>query len=271
MQQTPTIGDMPLRGKRVLIAASPQTAEKLSTWLEAWGARLVRLQVIDIHKILDPVALAQVLPSLGKYGWIIFTSSYGVRFFLEHLADNGFSSRDFGNSRICAVGPATAEAAKAQGLQVDLVPDEYVAEGVVRALVRRVEESGTLAGCRILLPRARQARDVIPRELAAAGAQVDILPCYETLQAEVDRSVISDILESAPELLVFTSSSNVSNFVAALGPENASRILKAGVVAVLGPASAQTVAGYGKQPEILPRENTVESLLQAVSDYFSRG
>ena len=271
MEEIAITGNLPLRDKRVLVVASPQTAEKLSTRLEAWGAKPVRFQVIEIQRMQDPAALARVLRSLEQYRWVIFTSSYGVRFFMEQLADKGLSAKDFKHSRICAVGPATAEAARGHGLRVDLVPEEYVAEGVLRALAKHAEGSDTLAGCRILLPRARDAREIIPRELAAAGAQVDVFPCYETLPARVDRSAIQDLLETTPDLLVFTSSSNVTNFVAALGHESGRQILNGAVVAVLGPVTAQTVAGFGKQPEILPRENTIDSLLEAISGYFSHG
>ncbi len=270
MQEIVSTGKLPLHEKRVLVAASPQTAAKLSAGLESWGAKLVRFQATEIRRIRDAAAMARVLAALGKYRWIVFTSSYGVRFFMELLAEEGLSGKELERASICTVGPATAEAARGRGLRVDLVPEEYVAEGVLNALSQRAGASGTLAGCRILLPRAKGGRDIIRRELAAAGALVDVLPCYETLQAQTDPGVIQDLLDNPPNLLVFTSSSNVSSFVSILGRENGKRALKEAVVAVLGPVTAQTVADFGKRPEILPRENTVESLLQAIFAHFSR-
>jgi uroporphyrinogen III methyltransferase/synthase len=154
------------------------------------------------------------------------------------------------------------------GLRIDLIPDDFVAEGVVRALCSQPGGMAALANCRILIPRAREARDLLPRELAAAGARVDIVPCYESIPGKPSPGQIQSIRQSKPDLLIFTSSSILSNFVTILGRETGVSMLRGCTVAVLGPVIAQTAESYGKKAEIVPKQNTVASLVDSIYDYF---
>ncbi len=269
MTRISTGDDKPLKNKRVLIAASPQTSERLQESLKSLGARLIPFQGVDVRKIQDREALARALGAPDVYAWLIFTSSYGVRFFLELLDDLGLPKQRLAASRICAVGPATARTASDNGLRVDLIPDDYVAEGILRALSEREGGLASLANRRILLPRAREARDLLPRELRAAGINVTILPCYETFRADVDAAAMHRLIENPPDLLVFTSTSNVTHFMAAVGHENGIKLLRNATVAVLGPVIAKTVASLGKDPEIRPDQNTAASLILAIQRYFT--
>jgi len=234
------------------------------------GGKVVQLPVIEAKEIDDKHALDEALSSLEKYSWIIFTSAYGVSFFARRLEDLGLGRDPFCKLKICAVGPATAKTLKEYGFETSLVPEQYVAEGVVQALDKYCGGLRRLAGHRILIPRALEARDVLPNALAEAGAQVNVVPCYQTLSAELDEAKIRQVGDTAPDLLVFTSSSTIKNLIAILGQEYGKTLLLNSTVAVLGPITAKTAESFGKQAEIVPKENTVASLLDAVREYFSR-
>jgi uroporphyrinogen III methyltransferase / synthase len=263
--------DQTLRHKRVLIAASVETGTRLAAGLQALGATTIPFQALEIRRFEDKPALDAAVAALAEYAWVIFTSANGVRFFIELLEERGVSPLSMLRAAVCAVGPATAQSLRARGFCVDLVPEEFVAEGVLKALADRPGGLAALAGRRILLPRAREARLVLPRELAAAGARVDVLPCYESLPVTMSPHAIRDIAQSPPDLLIFTSSANLSHFVELFATGQGTRLLQATRVAVLGPVTAQTAQSHGKTPDILPAENTVDSLLGAIREYFSCG
>ncbi len=265
----PTVqGSGSMRGKRVLVAASDNTARKLSSALEAEGAQVIRFQTTELRECADKTALETALARLGEYEWVIFTSANGVRFFAASLDAHRVSKDERGNLHVCAVGPATARAAKDSGFSVALVPERYLAEGILSALAEVSGGLQRLAGHRILLPRAKEARDLLPRELEQAGALVDIVPCYEAVPIEVSDARRQETLEGKLDLLVFTSSANLGNFVTALGDADARRLLSGTPVGVLGPIVRATALKFGKEPEIRPEESTIESLLIAIRSYF---
>jgi len=259
----------PLRGKSAAVACSPEKSHKLLDGLRRMGATVKPLSVIAIKEMEDKTALDAALSRINGYAWIIFTSSYGALFFVRRMRECGLAEDLSRLRNVCAVGPATAATLKQCGVEVSLTPGEFVAEGVLRALADRHGGLQGLAGARILFPRAKEARDVLPRELAAAGVEVEIVPCYETVPGKVDPEVLRSIRTHAPDLLVFTSSSTVHNFVNILGNETGTKLLHEATVAALGPITAGTVESFGKKPEILPPENTIPSLLEAIRDFFT--
>lgn len=258
---------MPLINRRVLVACSPQKLEALVAGLTSMGAEVQSLPVIKIREISDRKAVNSSLAQLETYSWIVFTSSHGVLFFSRYLNELGAVP---GRPRVCAVGPATATTARRCGFEVSLVPEDFVAEGIVHALALQQGGIDGLAGRRILLPRAKEARDILPRELSAAGAIVDVVPCYETVPGEIDDEALHLIRERKPDLLVFTASSTVRNFVTLLDQNDEGRkILNSASVAALGPVTAQTVESFGKKCNIVPVENTIPSLLEAIRKHYS--
>lgn len=259
---------MPLNGLRVVAACTAKTARSLEVGLEALGARAQAVTVTDIRESRHPGQLDAALDRLDEYSWVIFTSSYGVIHMLKRMAQRGIPATRLESIRLCAVGPATAATLREAGLEPALVPDEYVAEGIVRAFKTRYPARTDMARQRILLPRAAKAREILPKALGEAGAAVDAADCYENAPAEVDPAVVASLRSEPPDLIVFTSSLAVRNFVRLLGEDEGSRIVSAAVVAALGPITAATVEEYGKGPEILPRESTVGALLEAIREYF---
>ncbi len=265
-----SLSERALLRKTVLLVCSPLKAAPLAAGLQSMGAEVRPFQAISVRPAKDLAALDAALFSLDDYSWIIFTSAYAVVFFDRRMRELGVSADKFAHLRVCAVGPATAKKARESGIPVSLVPEEFVAEGVLQALEKKLGSLQELAGKRILMPRAKEAREILPAELAAAGATVDVAVCYETVQAEIDPDLVADVRNNPPDLIVFTSSSNVAHFAAILGAESARRLLTEATIAVLGPVTAKTVGSFGKQPEILPRENTIPSLIESIRTHFQR-
>jgi uroporphyrinogen III methyltransferase / synthase len=262
------VASKPLLNKIVFAACSSKKMTDLTAGLEALGGTVVPLPVIEVKEIIDKHPLDEALLSLEKYSWIIFTSAYGVAFFVKRLEELKIQQDRMVRPKICAVGPATAKALKDCGFDIALVPEQYVAEGVIQALDHHCGGLRHLAGNHILLPRALQARDVLPKALAEAGAQVDVVACYETLSTEMDETTIRQLYGMAPDLVVFTSSSTIKNLIAILGQEYGKKLFLNSRVAVLGPITAKTAESFGKHAEIVPKENTVASLLDAIREYF---
>jgi uroporphyrinogen III methyltransferase / synthase len=259
--------ETPLAGKRVVLACSEMKSAALASGLELLGAELLVFPVISLREIADKSALDVALGQLDDYSWIIFTSAYAVRLFLRRMAERGITPDGCRNCRICAIGPATAAALESSGLPVSLMPADFVAEGILTALAQRLGGLSGLKGLRILLPRARDARDVIPKTLAGIGARVDMVPCYENALPQVDGDRVQALVQASPNLLVFTSSSTVRNFAAILGGEHR-KVLLSATVAALGPITARTVASFGKDAEIVPGKSTVPALLDAIRLYY---
>ena len=254
-----------LDGKRILVACSAKKMSALSDGLQQRGASVLPLPIIEIRGVEDRTPIRNALDHIGQYAWIIFTSAHGVVHFFDICRDRQFPPPP----RFCAVGPATAHALKEYGIQPHLVPERFVAEGIIEALGSFCGGLKKLAGCRILLPRAKVARDVLPRALESAGADVDIVVCYETVRAEIGREEIRRLRNSSPDLMVFTSSSTVVNMMETLGKAEAKDLLSRSAVAAIGPVTASTLESFGKRADIVPEESTIASLIQAIETYCS--
>ena len=258
----------PLRGRTILVASSAAKMVELSALLESMGGKVLPFPVIEVQEIEDKSPLDRAIASLGEYDWILFTSVHGVAFFMRRLRELG-TGAPAPMPKICAIGPATARAVEEAGHEVALVPRQFVAEGVVEALDQYCGGLQTLAGRRILIPRAREGRDVLPTALSAAGIRVDLVPCYRTVRAGLEESAIEQIRVVRPDLIIFTSSSTVRNMFDILGPEDGKKKILESVVAVLGPVTEDTVESFGKRAEIVPRENTIASLAGEICSYYS--
>jgi uroporphyrinogen III methyltransferase/synthase len=262
--------EKPLADKTVLLVCSALKVDALAAGLRSMGAHVRAFCAIEARPVRDSGPLDDAIRNLQDYAWLIFTSAHAVLFFANRLAELGVPAERFASIQICAVGPGTARTAAERGFRVSLIPEEFVAEGVIKSLARRMGSLEALRGKRILLPRAMKARDVIRTELEAAGAVVDIAVCYETVEAENDPILAADIKSHAPDVIVFTSSSNVISFVSILGEADAKPLLASTTVATLGPITANTLVSFGKTPEILPGQNSIPGLLEAIRRHFKR-
>jgi uroporphyrinogen III methyltransferase / synthase len=256
-----------LQNKKIFVACSAKKMAELISGLESMGGSVLPLPVISVRELEDNSLLDRALQSLGRYAWIIFTSAYGVTFFAQRLQQLGLDVPQ--GLKICAIGPSTARALEECGFKVALIPHKFVAEGIIEEFESCYGELKSLSGVRILLPRALRGRDVLPEAFAAAGAEIDVVPCYQTVQGEIPPEAVQELQQFIPDLIVFTSSSAVKNFVEIAGQDAARKMMRQAAVAVIGPITASSVESYGKLPGIIPKENTIASLIEAIRDWAS--
>ncbi|HUI80104.1 MAG TPA: uroporphyrinogen-III C-methyltransferase [Bryobacteraceae bacterium] len=249
---------LPLFGKRIVVTRAKGQVEALSSRLGSLGAEVIELPTIDIRPAADSGPLDRAISNLGCYDWLIFTSANGVRFFLDRLDQSAVDLRSL-RAKICAIGPATRAAVEALHLKVDLMGKEYVAEGLLEAFAAH-----DLAGKRVLLPRAAVARDLVPRELARRGAQVDLVEAYHTVIPEDLAERVAAVLAHKPDAIAFTSSSTVQNFVTAAG----ARSLDGVKVATIGPVTSQTARGLGLSVAAEAHPFTIDGLVNTILRLF---
>jgi len=259
----------PLKNLTILVACSASKMVELAAGLQAMGGSVLPFPVIEAQEIEDKGLLDRALGSLNEYAWIIFTSVHGVRFFMLRLNERVADAETHILPKLCAVGPATAAALKEYGCEAALVPERYLAEGILEALDKYHGGIRNLAGSRVLLPRAREAREVLPETLSAAGIRVDIVPCYQTVRAQMDDAALQRVRDAKLDLMVFTSSSTIKNWIEIFGRELGTLRMAQSTVAVLGPVTAATAELFGKKAEIVPNRNTVAALIEAIQQYYS--
>ena len=247
---------LPLFGRKIVVTRAQEQAGELSDRLRALGADPIELPVISLESPADPGPLDRAIEHLGSYDWLIFTSVNGVRFFLQRLDQSRYDLRSL-KARICAIGPATRKAIEDLHLKVDLMPEEYVAESLVKAF-----SSENLGGKRILLPRAAVARDVIPEELAKLGAQVDVVEAYRNVVPPNSQARAHEIFssEKKPDWITFTSSSTVKNLLALAGREALEGIR----IAAIGPVTSATLRAHGLKVDAEAKQFTIDGLVDAI-------
>jgi uroporphyrinogen III methyltransferase / synthase len=251
---------LPLFGRKVVVTRAADQAAELSDRLRELGADAVELPVIALEPPADAAPLDRAIENLRDYDWLIFTSANGVRFFLERLDHSRHDLRAI-KARICAIGPATRQAIEDLHLKVDLMPEEYVAEGVVKAFAGE-----DLAGKKILLPRAAVARDVIPIELAKLGAQVDVVEAYRNVAPSNAAARAHDIFlsEKKPDWITFTSSSTVKNLLAITGRDALDGIR----IASIGPVTSSTLSAHGLTVDAEAKQFTLDGLIDAILAFY---
>ncbi len=255
-----------LEGCRIFVACTLKTAARVHAGLRRFGASTLALPLVEIREILDNPALDEALGRLHAYAWIIFTSSYGVDLVLRRLARQGITPASLAAERICAIGPMTAARLQDAGIPPLLIPQDFSAEGILQALSAYHGSLEALAGRPILIPRAREARDLLPRKLAESGAEVDVVVAYENAPAALDERTREAVIAFAPEVAAFTSSLTFKSFLTNLGSVQARKLLDGCRLAAMGPATRTTIESRGLQVEILPRENTIPALVEAIRE-----
>ncbi len=255
---------LPLFGKKILVTRSREQASDLAERLRELGAWPIEFPTIEI---VPPSSWADVdhcLKQMIAYDWLIFTSVNGVKFLISRLLALGMDIRDLKGPKICAIGPKTAEVLRDLNLQVDFIPSEYRAEGLLQRW-----RGLNLKGKKFLIPRAKVARDLLPEELRKAGAVVDVVEVYQTILPQREQAKICQLLkEREISAITFTSSSTAQNFTEIIGEEV--KELTAGIpIASIGPITAAKVRSLGMETTIMPEEYTIPALVDALVAYFS--
>ena len=252
---------LPLFGKTIVVTRKGDQAESMINRLRELGADPFFFPVIETIAPDDWSVLDNALNNLSKYQGLIFTSVNGVRFFAERLKSIGQDIRELKGLRVFAIGPKTAQSIRDLGIRVDVIPEKFVAESLI-------ESMKNIKGQRFLLPRATIAREILPIQLREMGAIVDVAPAYQTVLPDTQVDELHKRLEAGSiDVITFTSSSTVKNFLALTGEKFLPTIKKT-KIACIGPVTEKTAREAGLNVEIMPEQYTVSSLLDAIESFF---
>jgi len=258
--------DRPLLGTRIVVTRARHQASDLVQRLTDLGAAVLECPTIEIVPPSDWSGLDSAIARLTDYQWIVFTSVNGVGYFFQRLFELGKDARSLGHLRTAAIGPATAARLGDFGLMTDIIPESYRAESVIEAF-----EKEDVSGQRILLPRAAEARPILPTELEKMGAAVDEIPVYQTRAVEDENGLLVKELETkGVDLVTFTSSSTVRNFNALIPEDRFSSLMEHVTVASIGPITSDTAKELGFDVHIEAKNFTIPGLIEAILDYYAR-
>jgi uroporphyrinogen III methyltransferase/synthase len=254
----------PLFGKRILVTRARQQASRLSRLLAERGSEPVELPAIRIEPARDDAGLRRAVAGLDRYQWVVFTSVNGVAVFFRALQQAGKDSRALHGISVGAIGPATAAALGEKGIVPEFVPDVYTTEGIVEGL-----KQFDIFGRRFLLPRTDIADETLGRAIEELGGEVEEVTAYRTSPATESLKKTRELLDSKQiDVITFTSSSTVTNLMAALGKESA--IADGVIIASIGPKTTATAVRAGLKVHISAAEPTVPALVEAIEEYFQK-
>ncbi len=264
----------PLFGKRVVVTRTRDQASELVNLLENFGAECIEYPTIALEPVASYEVLDRALAEIGTYHWLLFTSINAVDYFFQRLFELGRDVRDLKGPKIAAVGRVTAEALAARGIRADLLPREFTGDGLADVLI----ETG-VRDLRILIPRALKARESLPEILGSAGAEVTVAPVYQNVLprssdggGEPQEELRSALLEKNVDMVTFTSSSTVKNFVKLLDintPDEVQKLMSGVAVATIGPITAKTAEQLGLHVDVQPAEYTIPDLVDSIVTYFT--
>jgi uroporphyrinogen-III synthase len=253
--------EKPLEGWRVLTTRASKQAGGLSRPLEELGADVIEIPTIEIRPPSSFEPMDAALRDINRYDWLILTSVNGAEALFERLTKLRIELANLNHLQVAAIGPATRREIERHGLKVAVTPEKYIAESVVEALRGKTE------GKRVLLVRAKIARDVLPTELKKAGATVDVVEAYETHIPSGAKAKLNKLFADAsarPDIVTFTSSSTVKNFLSLLDKEHR-HTLREVWLASIGPVTSETLRSAGFKPNIEAVEYTMEGLALAIA------
>lgn len=236
----------PLAGIVVAVTRARAQASELAARLGALGAAVIEAPAIRI------VARDFELPALDRYDLLCLTSPNGVRILFERLAAQRLDARSLAGTTVAAIGPGTAAALRERGVIADVVPERFVAEGLVEALSGR-------SVSRALVARAAQARDVLPDALSAGGAEVDVLELYDTRAERLSSDQLEAVRRS--DYVTFTSSSTVRFLLEAL--DGAEALAGARLLSI-GPVTSQSLRENGLRVDVESERHDLDGLVAAL-------
>ena len=257
-------GSLPLSGRRILVTRSADQSEEFALHLRNLGAEVVSIPLIRFDPPDSWETADHAIARLDRFSLVLFTSANAVEFFLRRMKARGAGPGALAPATLAAVGPRTAEALRRQGLSVEVVPGEFVAEGLLAALKERGVE-----GSEILIPRAQEAREVLVEELEKRGARVTVAPVYRTVRADESRGPLISALETGVDMVTFTASSAVKHFMDLLGP-GAADLLRGAGIACIGRITADTARERGLAVDLVPGKSTVADLAEAIAAFFPK-
>ena len=254
----------PLFGKKIVVTRARAQASDMVARLTDLGAECLEYPTIKTIAPEDYTRLDKAMDALSDYHWIIFTSVNGVDFFFNRLAEKGFDTRALGNLRTACIGPVTAERLRSHGIATDILPDSFQAESIIKAF-----KNEPMTGKRVLLPRAAEARMILPEELSKMGAKVDEIAVYRTVDdTEHIGQLIRQLEDHAIDLITFTSSSTVTNFKKLIPDDRFGSLMEHTAIAAIGPITAETAEKNGFRVDISADTFTIPGLCDAIVRHY---
>lgn len=262
MAQVSPTHDRPLAGRTILVTRAEHQSRALSEPLRALGATVIAAPVIAIVDPEDTRAIKDAVAALSTYDWVVLTSVNAVEGFTKYFSPSADLAQAFGQVRVAVVGSATARALQKIGVSVDLVPDEFRAEGLVEAF----RELGAGPGWRVLVPRALEAREVLPESLRKLGCVVDVVPVYRTVAATPEPRVARLLASGAVDVVTFTSPSSVRHLSQFLSDAGVGfpAVMSGINVASIGPVTTDALRDAGYTVSIEAEPSTIEALVGAI-------
>lgn len=255
---------MPLFGKKIVVTRARAQASALVKQLSQLGAHCIEIPTIKIVPPADDTPLREAINQIKSYDWIVLTSVNGVKFFFDTLFDMGKDVRILGHLKFACIGPVTKERLSEHGIISDILPDTYQAESVIAAF-----KDTDIKNKKVLLPRAMKARTILPEELSKMGATVHEVIAYETELDDSGKETLSRMLRDKEiDVVTFTSSSTVSNFMSLLDDADPKSLLESVTLASIGPVTSDTLRSMGFEPHIDAAEFTIPGLVTSITEYF---
>jgi uroporphyrinogen-III synthase len=255
---------LPLAGRRILVTRAVQQAGKLSDGLKALGAEPVEVPVLEIRPPDSFEPLDRAIGKLKSFDWLILTSANTVQTLAARCSLLNVDVSELELLKVAAVGSATAEAARKAHFRVTIVPEHYHSEGLAAAL------GSVVTGKRVLLARAKVARDVVPDALTAVGALMTVVDAYQTALPDGAQEALVEALKVGVDAATFTSSSSVRN-LAEVAREAGIAFPFAGVAAIsIGPVTSATLREQGWDPAGEAAVSDLPSLIEAVVKSLSK-
>jgi len=240
----------PLHGKRVVVTRARAQASGLAATLRGLGADVIEAPAIRIEP-------RPVDAELTGFDLVCFTSPNGVGLFFDALAERGKDARSLAGTQVAAIGPGTARELRSRGVQPDVIPERSVAESLVESLSQL-----DVAGKRVLVARAAEARDVLPDGLAELGAEVTVVPLYDTVSEELGEDVVAAIADA--DYVTFTSSSTVERFLSAASVPSGARVVS------IGPVTSTTAREHGLEVHVEAERHDIDGLVEALTTDATR-
>jgi len=254
----------PMFGNRILVTRKPPEGFEL---LEELGAEVIEFPTIEIVPPEDYSELDSAIDRVETYDWLIFTSRNGVSYFFKRFFEKERDIRELKGIKICSVGSKTSKEIKRYGIKVDLVPEEFSSEGLMKSFISEHRAQGaehSLEGMKFLLPRAEKAREVFPEKVRELGGQIDTPVTYRAVKPEVHGKRLKRFLkEGKISVATFTSAATFNNFTELIGGK-AEELLEGVAIAVIGPVTARAVEKAGFKVDIVPKEATIEALVEEI-------
>ncbi len=258
---------LPLYGKKIVVTRAQEQSPEFTELLEKEGAEVTEFPTIEIVPLKNYNELDDAIGNINKYNWLIFTSVNGVKFFFERIKYLKKDLRILSQLKICAVGQRTAHEIEERGLIVDYLPEEFKAEGIINGFLKM----GAIQNLKILLPRAKKAREILPEKLRELGAFIDVIPVYETILPETNTDdILKKIKNNEIDLFTFASASSVTNFVEIFKNKKIDiiELLKSCKIASIGPITTETAHKIGLKVDIEPEKYTIPFLINAIRKFY---